>query len=618
MSPKFRPPTLVWAALIAALGAASWIGLQRHKVEASHRAVHLAAGFEDIRLVAVSSRSTISETLSALKSAGLTAVVVSEETFEDVLTSGRLTPIVGSPPKLFCNDDELGERLARISAERFSQERAATVIVLKSGKTINFPLAYRELKPFGVGFDQAICDAVDDAGLTLIGRVGNPPSSSRDMLNRVVADLVATGAKGVIFQGDQVLGFRDQVEEVANLLSVSRAWYGSVEFGNQAGDARMVSELIRSSNVPPVLRVHSVLPGEMNQHAVPTIVDRYVRAAAERGIRVLYLRPASAAAEDASLGFRKLVNAVSDGVRREGYAPKEPGLLERLEIPSFALLAVSAGGLILCVWFAAALFRRPAVTAAAVLLAVALFGLSATGSVIAVKSIALLIALVFPTWAICAGFDSQENSPNPWCAYLWISLLSLVGGLLCAALLTNLSFMLRADQFSGVKLAHLLPPIAAGLYLLFSRSKVRESLASPVRWLDAAILLGVGAALLVVLIRTGNEAPSAVTNLELQLRDVMDRLLPERPRTKELFVGHPALLLGLLLASSGRWRWVPLFALAAAIGQASIVNTLCHLHTPILTSVIRVGTGFLAGGILGLVAWFILRAVRKGSSPSPE
>jgi hypothetical protein len=46
--------------------------------------------------------------------------------------------------------------------------------------------------------------------------------------------------------------------------------------------------------------------------------------------------------------------------------------------------------------------------------------------------------------------------------------------------------------------------------------------------------------------------------------------------------------------------------LIGAIGQTSIVNTLCHLHTPVEVSLIRILIGLILGGILGSAAWALL------------
>jgi hypothetical protein len=59
----------------------------------------------------------------------------------------------------------------------------------------------------------------------------------------------------------------------------------------------------------------------------------------------------------------------------------------------------------------------------------------------------------------------------------------------------------------------------------------------------------------------------------------------------------------MLLASLGS-----LAVTLGMIGQTSIVNTLCHLHTPVMTGLIRILVGLILGLIVGAVALGFLRA----------
>jgi hypothetical protein len=45
-----------------------------------------------------------------------------------------------------------------------------------------------------------------------------------------------------------------------------------------------------------------------------------------------------------------------------------------------------------------------------------------------------------------------------------------------------------------------------------------------------------------------------------------------------------------------------LFVLLAGIGQAGIVDTFAHVHTPLDVTLIRVALGVLFGAIIGLMA----------------
>src|SRR5205823_12796035 len=104
---------------------------------------------------------------------------------------------------------------------------------------------------------------------------------------------------------------------------------------------------------------------------------------------------------------------------------------------------------------------------------------------------------------------------------------------------------------------------------------------------------------------------------EMSLRNMLDRYLV-RPRTKEFLIGHPALLAALLLGATRAGRGVRLsLALIGSIGQVSMVNSFCHLHTPLLMTVTRVFNGLWLGVLIGWGAARLLgRRLPAPASPA--
>ncbi len=134
-------------------------------------------------------------------------------------------------------------------------------------------------------------------------------------------------------------------------------------------------------------------------------------------------------------------------------------------------------------------------------------------------------------------------------------------------------------------------------------------------WGKALLGLLVVLGLVFMIERTGNDNPAAVSDTELKLRAFLDAILFVRPRTKEFLIGHPALIVGigmLIKMRKGDPRfqdlagWITLCLMLGAIGQTSIVNTMCHIHTPLTISLARIGVGLVAGGIIGGVAWWLV------------
>jgi hypothetical protein len=137
------------------------------------------------------------------------------------------------------------------------------------------------------------------------------------------------------------------------------------------------------------------------------------------------------------------------------------------------------------------------------------------------------------------------------------------------------------------------------------------------------ILIGYSVIGLVVLVmvgimvaRSGNDSGVEVSGIELRFRALLDTLLFVRPRTKEFLLGHPAMFAGIALALGGRRGWAALLLVIGMIGEVSILNTFCHIHTPIMLSVWRVIIGAVVGAIVGILVVLIFS--RRSSNPSSE
>ncbi|MDA3792138.1 MAG: DUF5693 family protein, partial [Elusimicrobia bacterium] len=69
---------------------------------------------------------------------------------------------------------------------------------------------------------------------------------------------------------------------------------------------------------------------------------------------------------------------------------------------------------------------------------------------------------------------------------------------------------------------------------------------------------------------------------------------------KEFLIGHPALITGIYFLKKTEVKKVysKLFILAGVLGQASVINSFMHIHTPIGGTVIRTFWGYIIGGII--------------------
>src|SRR5687767_8434637 len=120
MSPRFRFPIWLWAALAVSTAVSLWVSAERYKDETANRAVHLLIDMPDVRVLAGSTGKTVPEVLQRLKARGATAVAVAEETFDELVATGRLVVEPGSPVQYRVTQQLIEQRLRVFVTERLT------------------------------------------------------------------------------------------------------------------------------------------------------------------------------------------------------------------------------------------------------------------------------------------------------------------------------------------------------------------------------------------------------------------------------------------------------------------------------------------------------------------
>lgn len=599
-----RSDRRVWTALAAGLAFASVLaGLNlasRVRVESANRRVGLAVEWSAVQEAAALAGLASREVLEDLREAGATHVVLEEETVGPLLSLGTLR-LVGS---LLVTPEEWRPRVRAALGRRFGPDR---VRPHPEGFLVRAPASV--IGSTGLGLNPSHAEAIRGAGLRIVARFAAPSFRERTGPREILGAARDLGAEVFLPSGDRVLGFPGALENTAAALRALGLLLASPEFVSLAG----LGQLAR--DVPDrTIRLHSIQAAETIRLTPSAARERYVRAARERNVRLLLVRPVPDAETTLDGALVETVRDVRAGLEREGLRAGPPEPFADPAPPrwiAFAL-AVLVGLLAAGLWILAVpspLGRR------AGLVLIALLPLAHSAE-IGPPLVPLLAAVLFPVLGYLLPVPSR-----PVLRFLAMSAVSIVGGLVVAALLNSQAHLIKADQFVGVKAAHALPVLIVALWALSRVVPLAEAARAPVTWGIALAFLAVLAAFALMITRTGNENPAAVPDLELRFRAALEALLPVRPRTKEFLVGHPALILGLALAR-GPSRPVRLFSAAAltvgAIGQASIVNTFCHLHTPLALSAARVGVGLVLGGIVGVIAVAIVRRWIAPSGPGRE
>ena len=610
------------AAVAVGLVAASWALVPRAGREAADRGpIELTMDWSSLQEAArLRWGRDPAPVLRELAAAGLVSVAVAEQTVQGLIDTGEAVVLTDRQASL------LGVPVPG----------PGTWLLRASAPPRSLPAPLSAALPLGAGLPEEALTAAREAGLAVLLRYAARPRIVPWAL--ALADPPAAIAAGpepttagtsrvVIFEGPSV----PDPAAVADPMRRAGLALGLVEFAGQRG----APELARRLGLAAVT-VHSMRTEEMAASTVADAVARYLRAVRERGARVLYLRPAATAE-----GTVALVQELAAALRRDGWVVGTAAPQPVLPAPPawlLALVGVGAGGLAAWAWEGWRGGRTGAaagwVSALAVLAGLAggvvvawarARGWETPVSVLLRQAAALGIALVAPVAAAgaAAALAGKVGSRRPVAVRALGGLAAFVaigvaGGLMVAALLSDSLFVLRIEQFRGVKLAHALPPLAVGVAALAAAGGGVEQLRAwatrPVRWVDAIVAVLALAAAAYYLVRTGNEA-GAVSQVERMVRGWLEQAMAVRPRTKEFVVAYPALAAALYGESRRLWsRWpvarAGLWAVAS-IGAVSIVNSFAHIHTPLAVTGVRVLNGLALGLVSGGMVWLACELLRR-------
>ncbi len=629
---------------VVGLGASLLVLSQRVAVERGNATVGVAVDFLEVQRLAGTTGESLEATMRQFKDAGATHLAVTEDSLENLMDRGQVSLYSGGATVRMRLDSAY--RLQQVVMALSSRFPGSYV---QQGEAegdfrLKCPAAAVSHPATGVGYSPDALEAARAVGLEIVARPRWEGIRTRAGVERAVELAAKTGAEIVVFSGDQVVGFPGFVGATAEALVANGLTFGYIELAPQVGAASLAGALDFK-----VVRVHSITEPEMRIITLSRAVERFVKAARERNVRLFYLRlfPGDARGP-ASINF-EYVAAIHDGLAARGMTTGVPTPFAPLRIPPWQLALVRValcGGLL---WIVQSLFglRASWFWALAALLVLGGGGAMMVATDMVRSLCALGAGIVFPTlavgWAaryLATPAEGERPSlaaafPRQILAFAGVSAITIAGGLVIAALLSDSAYLMKIAQFRGVKFAQFLPLMAIALVWL-ARSMpwyaeadcgqtraewpaiwagLRGALSQPiVYWHAVAAMIGL-AVLAMLMMRSGNDAGGAVLPGELQFRALLDKILIVRPRTKEVLLGHPVMMLALLMMIRGTPRGLWAALAVGAIGQVSLLNSFCHLHTPLTLTLLRVFNGLWVGALAGIVLCVVWDFVSRRIAP---
>lgn len=235
-----------------------------------------------------------------------------------------------------------------------------------------------------------------------------------------------------------------------------------------------------------------------------------------------------------------------------------------------------------------------------------------------IKVYALFVAIMGACAAIAVPYKSKIKSYT--LKFLLSGLLAIITGMLIASIMYGTEYILKLKFFSGIKILYILPPILVALWLLVDSQFLKNifkfrlnkqqiiNIVKSIKWYHIALVLLVVFGSVIYIRRSGNSGHAS--SFELEMRNMLEKLLYVRPRTKEFMLGYPAIFIAYYMLKNNI-KYAQYMLILGAIATMSTVNTFTHLHTPIIYSLLRSVYSVILGAIVGIICILIFKRIKR-------
>lgn len=580
----------------------------RVRLESSDKNVAILADYREITALAKNSGLEVDEAVRILIRSGLTGLMVSE------LTGETINHGIGHAEIKSANENPNGNEGTVINIKPFSEHRELLNEWLRLRFAVSddrkgpilLAMPFNMIKNSGIIPDVDGLEAAKKAGLKIYYR---PAPSPGHLSERAALMLRKVNEKYKIDaftpSGEYVSGYPD-VSALANASKELGIPVAKVEFSRQVGEPQL-NALVS----PNILSLHSVTNEEMTSRRIsrPALRDRMIRAAVERSVRLLLYRTAPMNTANFKFSdYAQEIRLLGEALKNHGFnlAWPETVYAEARLAPSIFAAAAMSAILMFTVWcylvrMGMKSSRRKAI----------IFGLSGIVLAVLVMKVSIITriagALTAPMTAVEGSLLAMDEAKKRRVIPAFIFIVT--GGLALASFFSVAEYMLRLKTFSGVKLTLVLPPVLVLLHDLKNRihpESLIQFLSRPPLWGELIIYGMLMGAIGFAVLRSDNVAN--ISGLETTMRESLEHLLIARPRTREVLIGYPSLMLWVFLVRNNYIaRLREIFRIGAVLGFSSVVNSFCHFHTPMTMILLREFNGLWTGLIAGMLIVCVIK-----------
>lgn len=560
------------------------------------------------------------------------------------------------PEQYFIDSDGNGGYilLDGTAKETLYTEKYKYVNSMKKGFVEKDEIISSKLMYLNLGMLRSKVDTIQAAGMETIPRTASYEGWNDTAYAEAVIreyDKLNITPKYMIVGGESVIGYDEGISTVESYIKKNNITIGMIENTTQLQNILQygVNPIVRENGFDAV-RIFSVWDYIQNRYqyygyeGAKEIENTLFRAVVERNVRLIYFKPIKEYKDqhvyvtDVS-EYRTMFSNLQSRLAEHNITFGEASVMRPYQVGNGVKAALAIG----IVAAAVLLIRTIIAIRKRFQYGLLILGiLGVLGAYAVMPGYAELItsfaaSVIFPCLAtvflvkqsqsLRHNLDSEEKLSKLiiWGAITLVGavILSFFGGMMTAAPISSINYMLEMDIFRGVKLAQLLPLAfycAAYLaYYGFGEYKttpgrlefhdLKDMMNASIRVWMVILGLGLMAVGYYYISRTGHDSSVEVSNLEMIFRNTLEDDLLARPRTKEFMFAFPSVML-LVYTSVRRFKlWPILFGLASVIGMTSVTNTFMHIRTPIYLGFARTGYSLLFGLIIGIIGIVVFETV---------
>lgn len=621
-----------WLLVVVGVLCSLFLWGQRMQSEANYKSVQMVVNYSDIVALANANNMTEETLAQELQKRGVSAVLYKEWSLGSLNANGQVTIVVGNNIEHTSFADKISKQMpvneatAYVALVDTNVAEQVTKHVLEKVQGANYyagevpvitiPImvpngdnevvtALNQLKEIGVGFDMDGISRMSAIGMDTVPQLRSWDNPTDESLRAAFNEIEAMpNLVYMLFNDKEIPGYPEKTRTVADLLKdndgSTKITIGTIEFSEQKG-LNQLGVLLNKD----VIRLHTISNSEMGNLTPDSALDRWMLAVRERNMRSLLVRFFDITAPGSCLQENfDYVESIQNGLLESGFTLNQPYEKPESIYTNVALLALIGIAVIAGIMLILLEMRLPKLSLLVLACGVvAWFILLMLQPTLAKKLMSLMSVITFPTLS-CVLFMKPEarSVGQSILTLLKMCFISYIGAILMVGLMADILFMLKLDQFVGVKVAHVVPIVAVPFILYIWNAEkpmtfIKQLLEKTLdyKWTLLGVLVAIAG--VIYLSRTGNTG-AELSGAESAMRTFLNDVMGVRPRSKEFLIGYPFTILLFWLGAS-RKNWI--LTIPAIIGQVSLVNTYAHVHTALIMSMHRSLNGLVLGIVLGLL-----------------